>query len=68
MRIHENTINKIVSILSDDEINMINIKLDTKAEKDVIHELTVDYCMFIDKEENGTYNIRKFNCMKGEIE
>ena len=63
MTLSENTINKIVSILSNDEINMINIKLDTKVEKDVVSELTVDYCMFIDKKENGTHDIRKFNCV-----
>ena len=63
MKLHENTINKIVSILSNDEINMINIKIDEEVEKDVVHELTVDYCMFIDKEDDGTYDIRKFNCM-----
>lgn len=63
MALHENTINKIVSILSNDEINMINIKIDEEVEKDVVHELIVDYRMFIDKEKDGTYDIRKFSCM-----
>lgn len=65
----EKTIEKVLEVLSIKEINMINIKIDEEIEKDVIYELIVDYCMFIDKEEDGTYNILKYDCyIKGEIE
>lgn len=48
---------EIANVLSNRDIRSIDIRLDADISEEVIHDLIVDYCFFVEDKGYGLYNV-----------